>query len=113
MSRTPTQRGAYVAPGQADLNMRAAVAPGRHLVVPRHFVTGTLNGRLSITCGAAPWPGHFLGTNPELWLDVQTVSELRVAQRRLGVALRRLAKPTDRKPSGCTLFGLAAPQEAS
>jgi addiction module HigA family antidote len=99
MSRTPTHPGAHLAERLAELNMSAAEL-GRRLAVPTNRITGILNGQRGITGDTALRLGHFFGTSPELWLNLQTVYELRVAERKLGAALRKLPTLSDREPSG-------------
>jgi plasmid maintenance system antidote protein VapI len=55
---------------------------------------------------------HFFGTSPEIRLNLQTVSELDVAERKLGPVLRKLPTLFDRKQLGHTPSGLVAPEEA-
>ncbi len=112
MSRTPTHPGAHLAERLAELNISAAEL-GRRLAVPTNRITGILNGQRGITGDTALRLGHYFGTSPELWLNLQTVYELRVAERKLGAALRKLPTLSNRKPSTYTRSGLGAPEEAS
>jgi addiction module HigA family antidote len=56
--------------------------------VPTNRVTGILNGRRAITGDTALRLGHFFGTSPEFWLSLQTLYELRVAQKKAGKSIR-------------------------
>ena len=111
MSRTPTHPGAHLAERLAELNMSAAEL-GRRLAVPTNRITGILNGQRGITGDTALRLGHFFGTSPELWLNLQTVYELRVAERKLGPALRKLPTLSDREQSGRSPSGLIAREDA-
>lgn len=88
----------------------SAAGLGRRLAVPTNRITGILNGQRGITGDTALRLGHFSGTSPELWLKLQTVYELGVAERKLGAALPTLS---NRKPPGGTRFGIAIPEEGS
>jgi len=112
MSRIPTHPGAHLAERLAELNMSAAEL-GRRLAVPTNRITGILNGQRGITGDTALRLGHFFGMPAEHWLNLQTVYELGVAERKLGAALRKLPTLSNRKPSGGTSFGLATQEEAS
>lgn len=98
LARTPIHPGAHLAERLAELNMSAAEL-GRRLAVPTNRITGILNGQRGITGDTALRLGHFFGTSPELWLNLQTVYELRVAERKLGPALRKLPTLSDRTPT--------------
>ena len=41
-----------------------------------------MNGQRAITGDTALRLGHFFGTSPEFWLNLQTLYELRVAQQK-------------------------------
>jgi len=98
MPRTPIHPGAYLAERLAELNMSAAEL-GRRLAVPTNRITGILNGQRGITGDTALRLGHFFGMPAEHWLNLQTVYELGVAERKLGAALRRLPTLSDRTPT--------------
>ena len=111
MSRTPTHPGAHLAERLVELNMSAAEL-GRRLAVPTNRITGILNGQRGITGDTALRLGHFFGMPAEHWLNLQTVYELRVAERKLGPALRKLPTLSDREPSGRSPSRLIAREEA-
>jgi antitoxin HigA-1 len=49
-----------------------------------------LNGRRAITGDTALRLAHFFGTTAEFWLNLQSLYELRVAQKKAGKSIRRL-----------------------
>jgi len=49
-----------------------------------------LNGRRAITGDTALRLAHFLGTTAEFWLNLQSLYELRVAQKKAGKSISRL-----------------------
>jgi addiction module HigA family antidote len=112
MSRTPTHPGAHLAERLAELNMSAAEL-GRRLAVPTNRITGILNGQRGITGDTALRLGHFFDMPAEHWLNLQTVYELGVAERKLGADLSKLPTLNKRKPSRGKSFGVATQEEAS
>ena len=77
----------------------SAAELARRIEVPVNRITGILNGRRSITGDTALRPGHFFATSGEFWLNLQKLYELRLAERKNGVAIARL--PTlDALPPG-------------
>ncbi|SPF53816.1 Plasmid maintenance system antidote protein, XRE family [Candidatus Sulfopaludibacter sp. SbA4] len=78
-----------------ELGMSAAEL-ARNLDVPTNRVTAILNGQRAITGDTALRLAHFFGTSPEFWLNLQSLYELRVAQKKIGKfvkALPRLKNP--------------------
>jgi addiction module HigA family antidote len=82
MALTAIHPGEHLAEELRTIGMSAAEL-ARKLNVPTNRVTGILNGQRAITGDTALRLGHFFGTNPEFWLNLQGLYELRVAQRRL------------------------------
>ena len=111
LARTPIHPGTHLAERLTALDMSAAEL-GRRIAVPTNRITGILNGQRGITGDTALRLGHFFGTSPELWLNLQTVYELRVAERKLGAALRKLPTLSDREPSGRSPSRLIAREDA-
>jgi addiction module HigA family antidote len=62
----------------------------RQLGVPPNRITEILGGRRAITGDTALRLGHFFGTTPEFWLNLQSLYEIRMAQRKAGKAIRTL-----------------------
>ena len=65
------------------------------LKVPTNRVTGILNGQRAVTGDTALRLGHFFGTSPEFWLNLQSLYELRLAEQKAGKSIRIL--PTLKK----------------
>ena len=59
--------------------------------------TGILNGRGAITDDRALRLGHFFGASPEFWLNLQSLSELRMAEQRAGKTIEALPRLKRRK----------------
>ena len=77
-----------------ELGMSAAEL-ARQLKVPTNRITGILNGQRAITGDTALRLGHFFGTSPQFWLNLQSLYELRLAERKAGKAIKIL--PTLKK----------------
>ena len=80
MALTAIHPGEHLAEELKEMNMSAAEL-ARQLKVPTNRVTEILNGRRSITGDTALRLAHFFGTTPEFWLNLQSLYELRVAQK--------------------------------
>jgi len=72
-----------------ELDMSAAEL-ARRLGVPTNRVTEILNGRRAITGDTALRLAHFFGTSAEFWLNLQSLYDLRIAQKKAGKIIRRL-----------------------
>ena len=70
----------------------SAAELGRRLKVPTNRITGILNGQRAVTGDSALRLAHFFGTSPELWLNLQKLYELRLAEAKAGAANRRLPR---------------------
>ena len=68
----------------------SAAELARRLRVPTNRVTGILNGQRAITGDTALRLGHFFGTSPEFWLNLQSLYELRLAEQRAGKTIKAL-----------------------
>src|SRR5450631_2534703 len=81
--------GEHLAEELREMGMSAAEL-SRRLKVPTNRVTQILNGRRSITGDTALRLAHFFGTSAEFWLNLQSLYEIRLAQRKLGKSIRSL-----------------------
>jgi addiction module HigA family antidote len=91
MARRAIHPGDHLAEELTALDMSAAEL-ARQLRVPTNRVTGILNGQRAITGDTALRLGHFFGTSPDFWLNLQSLYELRLAEQRAGKAIRALPK---------------------
>jgi addiction module HigA family antidote len=91
MPVTAIHPGEHLAEELAELGMSAAEL-ARRLDVPTNRITEILNGRRAITGDTALRLGHFFGTTAEFWLNLQSLYEIRVAQRKAGRSIRALPK---------------------
>src|SRR5262247_3288340 len=91
MAFTPIHPGEHLAEELRELGMSAAEL-ARKLNVPTNRITGILNGQRAITGDTALRLSHFFGTSAEFWLNLQSLYELRLAQRRMGKSIKALPK---------------------
>ena len=92
MTRPAIHPGEILADELAELRMSAA-AFSREVHVPTNRVTQILRGQRSITADTALRFGYYLGTGPELWLNLQRSYDLRVAERAIGKQVRAEITP--------------------
>src|SRR5213082_3081231 len=78
------------------LGMSAAEL-ARRLKVPTNRVTAILIGQRAISGDTALRLGHFFGTTPQFWLNLQSLYELRLAEERAGKTIRSLPTLKRRK----------------
>jgi antitoxin HigA-1 len=89
--------GEHLAEELEALEMSAAEL-ARKIAVPTNRVTQILNGTRSITGDTALRLGHFFGTSPQFWLNLQTLYDVRVAERKAGKGIRHLPKLKRKEP---------------
>ena len=94
MPITAIHPGENLAEELEALGMSAAHL-ARQLKVPTNRITEITNGQRAITGDTALRLGHFFGTNPQFWLNLQALYELRLAEQRAGKSIRML--PTLKK----------------
>jgi addiction module HigA family antidote len=97
MARTPIHPGEHLAEELKELGISAAEL-ARQIDVPVNRVTGIINGQRSVTADTALRLGHWFGTSPEFWLNLQTLYELRLARLEIGERVKKLPRLADRKP---------------
>ncbi len=95
MGRSAIHPGEHLAAQLEALNMSAA-ALARQLKVPTNRITEILNGQRAVTGDTALRLGHFFGTSPEFWMNLQKLYELRLAEQKSGETIKDL--PTLAKP---------------
>jgi len=81
--------GEHLAEELRALNMSASEL-ARRIKVPTNRVTKILNGQRAITGDSALRLAHFFGTSAELWLNLQSLHELRVAEAKTGELIKQL-----------------------
>jgi antitoxin HigA-1 len=86
---TAIHPGEHLAEELEELGISAAEL-GRRLNVPTNRITEILNGRRAITGDTALRLAHFFGTTAEFWLNLQSLYEIRLAEKRSGKAIKHL-----------------------
>ncbi len=89
MGRNAIHPGEHLAEQLAELKMSAAEL-ARQLKVPANRITEILNGQRAITGDTALRVGHFFGTHPQFWLNLQAIYDLRMAERKAGAMIKTL-----------------------
>ena len=96
MAVTAIHPGEHLALELNELRMSAAEL-ARQIDVPVNRITAIINGERGVTADTALRLGHWFGTTPEFWLNLQTLYELRLARQEVGERVRKLPTLTDRK----------------
>ena len=91
MARTPIHPGEVLREELEILGLSAAEF-SRQLNVPTNRITGILNEKRAITADTALRLGHWFGTSAEMWLNLQKLYELRLAENEKGAEIRKLPK---------------------
>jgi antitoxin HigA-1 len=91
MGLTVIHPGEHLAEELKALNISAAEL-ARKINVPTNRVTQILNGTRAITGDTALRLGHFFGTSAEFWLHLQSLYELRLAQKKAGKSIQALPR---------------------
>ncbi|MGH8583442.1 MAG: HigA family addiction module antitoxin [Gammaproteobacteria bacterium] len=84
MGRSAIHPGEHLAEQLEELRMSAAEL-SRQLKVPTNRITEILNGQRS-----ALRLGHFFGTSAELWMNLQKLYELRLADQKASDTIEAL-----------------------
>lgn len=101
MTREQTMLMRMVHPGEIlkDELIELEVTPtelARQIEVPANRVSQIVVGKRSITGDTALRLGHWFGTEPQFWLNLQAQFDVAVAERTTGADIRRL--PTKDRP---------------
>lgn len=96
MARPPIHPGEILADELKELQISAAEL-ARTLHVPANRITQILKGQRAITADIALRLGQWLGTGPELWMNLQKAYELRMAEQEVGQEIKRTisARPSE------------------
>jgi antitoxin HigA-1 len=98
--RTPIHPGEHLAEELRELGLSAAEL-SRQIDVPVNRITGIIHGQRGITADTALRLGHWFGTSPQFWMNLQQNYELRLAESQVGAKIavlpRRTMRPTSRK----------------
>ncbi len=102
MPRTPIHPGEHLAEELRELSMPAAEL-ARNIEVPVNRITGIINGQRSITADTALRLGHWFGTSPAFWMNLQQLYELRIAENDVGGKISKLPRMEERNSKASTV----------
>ena len=91
MPPTTIHPGVHLAEELTEINMSAAEL-ARKINVPTNRVAQILNGTRAISGDTALRLAHFFDTSAEFWLNLQSLYELRLAEKKAGKSIRALPK---------------------
>ncbi len=95
MARTPIHPGKFLADELAALGMTAS-ALAEVLHVPPNRIYQLIRSKRAMTADTALRLGQWLGTSADLWMNLQKLYELRLAEQKSGKEIRR--QITRRRP---------------
>lgn len=88
MARKPIHPGRFLADELEALGMSAPqLATALH--VPANRIYQILNGQRALTADTALRLAQWLGTSAELWMNLQKLYELRLAEKEAGEEIKR------------------------
>jgi addiction module HigA family antidote len=89
MPLTAIHPGEHLAEELEALGMSAAEL-ARQLKVPTNRITAILNRQRAVTGDTALRLGHFFGSSAEFWLNLQSLYELRLAEKKAWKSIKVL-----------------------
>lgn len=98
MPRTPIHPGEHLAEELRELGMSSAEL-SRQIDVPVNRITGIIHGQRGITADTALRLGHWFGTSPQFWMNLQQLYELRLAESEVGAKIAALPRRAGRRPA--------------
>lgn len=91
MAQIAIHPGEHLAEELEALGMSASQL-ARKISVPANRVTQILKGTRAVTGDTALRLGHFFGTSPQFWLNLQSIYELRLAEKKAGKSITALPR---------------------
>jgi antitoxin HigA-1 len=98
MPRTPIHHGEHLAEELRELGISAAEL-SRQIDVPVNRITGIIHGQRGITADTALRLGHWFGTSPQFWMNLQQLYELRLAESEVGAKIAALPRRAGQRPA--------------
>jgi antitoxin HigA-1 len=92
MARNPIHPGKFLAAELEALNLTANELAA-HLHVPANRIYMILAGKRSLTADTALRLGRWLGTSAEMWMNLQSLYDLRLAEQAAGPDIKRRIVP--------------------
>ena len=98
--RPPIHPGEVLADELADQSITPTEL-ARQIEVPANRLSQIIRGRRSIIGDTALRLGHWFGTSPQFWLNLQAAYNIRLAEAAVGAEIRRLpVRPVHEKRAG-------------
>ena len=98
MPRSPIHPGEHLAEELHELGITAAEL-SRQIDVSVNRITGIIHGQRGITADTALRLGHWFGTSPQFWMNLQQLYELRLAENEVGAEIAALPRRAGRSTS--------------
>lgn len=95
MPRDPIHPGKFLADELEALDMTPTQLAAA-LKVPANRIYQLLAGKRALTADTALRLSQWLGTSAEMWLNLQKLYELRLAEQSAGEKIRRVVSPMSR-----------------
>jgi addiction module HigA family antidote len=89
MGRSAIHPGEHLAE-QLEASGMSAAELARQIKVPTNRITAILHSQRAITGDTALCLGHFFGTSAQFWMNLQTIYEFRLAERKAGTTIDAL-----------------------
>jgi antitoxin HigA-1 len=99
VARTPIHPGEHLAEELRELGIAPAEL-AQEIRLPVNRIAAIMSGQSGITADTALRLGHWFGTSPEFWLNLQNLYELRLVQGEVGDEVEKLPRLGDRKVPG-------------
>ena len=97
MARTPIHPGEILGEELQELGV-SPTELSRQIRVPANRISQIINGKRAITGDTALRLAHWFGTNPQFWMNLQALYDVRVAEQEAGTEIKTLpTKPVRRK----------------
>jgi addiction module HigA family antidote len=94
MTATPIHPGEILADELRDLGVTPTEL-ARQLRVPHNRLTQIIQGKRPITGDTALRLGHWFGTSPNLWMNLQALHDVRLAEQASGGEVAKLPRRGD------------------
>jgi addiction module HigA family antidote len=100
MPRAPIHPGEILADELEELGVTATDL-ARQIRVPANRISQIVNGKRAITGDTALRLGHWFGTSPQFWMNLQALYDVRLAEQEAGSQIRRLPTKPARPETDC------------
>jgi addiction module HigA family antidote len=91
MSRPPIHPGEILSDELNEIGVKPSEL-ARQVAVPANRISEIIRGRRAITGDTALRLGHWFGTTPQFWINLQSAYDLRIAARQAGEAIDKLPR---------------------